>query len=158
MYPPPRSTFYNKNLRLTQPKESSANSSVQAAKENIARQLRLLGASRLALNSMEAKHLHKIIHPNEHIEGMVYGRTDDGFAMLLATDKRALYLDRKPFFTVMDEITYHVVSGVSHGRVGFISTVTLHTKVKDYAIRTIKERCARQFVSTIESRCIEDGA
>lgn len=94
-------------------------------------------------------------HQGEHIMGVVRGHHQDGYVMLLATDRRVVFVDKKPLFAKQDELTYDVVSGVSMSTAGFGSTVTLHTKVKDYTIRTFNEKCAAGFVSYIESRRLE---
>jgi hypothetical protein len=104
---------------------------------------------------MESEYLPAIIHPDEEIGGVVYGHHPEGFAMLVATDRRIIFLDKKPMFEVEDEVTYDVVSGVSIGHAGFGSTVVLHTRIKDYPIRTYNLKCAYGFVEYIEARCLE---
>jgi hypothetical protein len=123
--------------------------------DRIKQQLRTLGASRAVLMTSEAKHLPKVIHANENIEGVMYGHAKDGFAMILATDKRVVFVDKKPFFVNEDEITYDVVSGISHGHAGIGSTVTLHTRMKDYKLQTFNEKCAHGFVEAIEAHCVD---
>lgn len=123
--------------------------------ERIKQQLLSLGMSRFVLATSEAHYLPRIIHPDENIVGVIYGHSKNGFAMILATDKRIIFLDKKPFFVIEDEITYSVVSGVSHGQAGIGSTVILHTRIKDYKFQTLNERCARGFVAAIEQRCVE---
>ena len=75
--------------------------------------------------------------------------------MLIATDHRIIFLDRKPFFTTMDELTYDVVSGVKLNKVGLFTTVILHTKVAEYSIGYANSTCANKFVKYIESRRLE---
>lgn len=126
-----------------------------AHKRRIRKELRDLGVSRSALLRMEAHYLPHIIHPDERLGGVVYGHHHDGYAMLVATDRRIIFLDKKPLFVNEDEIKYDIVGGVSFGHAGYGSTVTLHTRMKDYAIRTLNQRCATTFVEYIESRCLE---
>lgn len=121
----------------------------------IQRQLRDLGVHWYGLKSMEAHYLPRIIHPQEKIGGVVYGRHKDSFAMLVATDRRIIFLDVKPLFTKEKEITYDVVSGISYGHAAFWTTVTLHSKVGDYAIRTHNRYCAEGFIAHIEHSCLE---
>jgi hypothetical protein len=118
--------------------------------KKVADQLRSLGVSWLALKVQEFKYLPRILHPDETILGVVYGKNKEGFAILVATDKRTIYLDTKPLFINEDELTYDVVSGVKFSTVGIGCTVTLHTRIKDYTIKTLNEKCARGFVSVIE--------
>lgn len=124
-------------------------------RDRVLGELRKLGVSKLGLLRMESRYLPKIIHPDEVIKAVVYGRSSDGFAMLVATDRRIIFLDRKPMFVKEDEITYDVVSGVSHSQAGVGSTVVLNTRIKNYKIRTFNSKCATGFVDYIETHCLE---
>lgn len=124
-------------------------------KERIRQTLRRLGVSKWGMVSMEAHYVPHIIHPKEEIGGVVYGFCESSFVMLLATDRRIVYLDKKPLFVKEDEINYYAVTGVSYSSAGFGSTVTLHTRIRDFVILTFNERCAQGFVAYIESRCLE---
>lgn len=124
-------------------------------KLRVKEELKQLGVSSYGLRSEEARYLPVIIHDNEHVMGAVYGRCAEGFAMLLATDCRVIFLDKKPFLTRADELTYEVVTGVSYGMAGFFVTVTLHTRICDFTIRTMNYKCARGFIKYIESRRLE---
>lgn len=117
-------------------------------------QLISLGASKSALASEEAHFLPTLINTDEQIGGVVYGLHQDGFAMLIATSYRVIFLDKKPLFNTVDDVRYEVISGVSFGHAGIGSTVTLHTKIKDYKLRTLNRKCATGFVKFIESRCL----
>lgn len=113
------------------------------------------GVTRLGLRRMSSRFLPRMIHADEPIGGVVYGRGDEGSVMLVATDRRVIFLDRKPLFVSEDEVTYDVVSGVSYGHGLFASTLTLHTRIRDYTVHTFNQGCAEEFVRYIESRCLE---
>jgi len=124
-------------------------------KQRVAQELRAAGVSSLTMYRMESRYMPTIIHAKEHIMGVVYGQGSEGFAMLVATDRRVVYLDKKPLFMKEDEVTYDVVSGMSFSSAGVGSTVTLHTRVKDYTLRTFNKKSAAIFVAYIESRRLE---
>jgi hypothetical protein len=124
-------------------------------KKRIKKELRDLGLTGLGLLRLESRYLPHIIHPDEHIGGVVCGYNDNGFAMLVATDRRIIFLDKKPLFVEEDEVNYKVVSGVKFSHAGIGSVVTLHTRIKDYAVRTLNQKTARNFVEYIESRSLE---
>lgn len=84
----------------------------------------------------------------------MYGRANGGSAMVVATDKRVLYLDRKPLFKKVDELTYEVVSGVSHNLQGQFAGVVLHTRLGDYTLRFVNKIMASRFVKFIERQQI----
>lgn len=128
---------------------------VLSQKKRIRRQLRSLGATHYDLRTMESRYLPHIIHPDEYIQGVVFGWVHKDAVMLVATDRRVIYLDKKPLFVNEDEITYHVVSGVKYSAAGIGATVTLHTRIKDYVLRTFNKKCALGFVAHIERKCLE---
>jgi hypothetical protein len=125
-------------------------------KQRVQAELKNALLSRWAMRSMEGKYIAQLIHVDEHIEGAVFGYQEVGFAMLVATNWRVIFLDRKPLFMNSDEVNYRVVSGVNNNEVGYGSTVVLHTRVKDYKLFTFNRSSAEQFVHSIETRCMED--
>jgi hypothetical protein len=124
--------------------------------ENIIMQLHDLGVSRYGLQSAESSHLPKIIHKNEKLKAVSYGHYEVGFTMLVATNKRILHLDRKPFFVNIDDIPYDSVIGASLQKSSFRSTLVLKTKNKDYQLQTFNETCGNNFVQHIESELHKD--
>ena len=130
--------------------------------DRIAAELREVGASGYGAVKFASHYLPNVIHPGEHIKGVVYGRyKEDGgllnfsSGMLVATDRRVLFLDHKPGFTSLDEITYEVVAGVKETSNGLLCTVTLHTRVAEYTVRFASNKAARTFVHYIETRRLE---
>ena len=156
MYALPRSSFLRRS-HLVNNQKSGAEPYIKWQAARVKQQLRYLGVSRLALLTMESRYLPHLIHPDEFIQGVVYGQSKGGFAMLVATDKRVIFLNKKPLYVNEDEITFNVVSGVSHDHAGFGTTITLHTRLGDYAIQTLNEKCAQGFVEAIERLCIEQA-
>jgi general stress protein 26 len=126
-------------------------------KLRIRQELKKAGVTSYGLIKGESKLLPNIIHEDEHIGGVVYGQMSEGSVMLVATDKRIIFLDWKPLFTTSDEFTYDVVSGVKTTTAGPFSAVTLHTRISDYSLRYVNHNCARNFVRYIEKRRIEGG-
>ena len=118
-------------------------------------QLEDIGVGYWGLTSPEAHYLPHVIHRDEQVEAAVYGKSRIGSVLLVATDRRIVYLDRKPLFTNEEEIAYDMVGGVSHSQSGIGSSITLSTRVKNYHIKTYNSRCASGFVATIERRCLE---
>lgn len=123
----------------------------------IEKDIEALGAVKYDLLLPETHALPFIIHPDERIIGIVYGRYKQqngnlvGRGALIATNERVLLLDKKPLFVRLDEITYFVVSGVTYSRVALAGTVTLHSRTGDTSVRTFNQNCARSFVEAVES-------
>jgi uncharacterized pyridoxamine 5'-phosphate oxidase family protein len=125
-------------------------------KSKVRQQLINNGVTRYGLMKMEARHLAEVIHPDENIEGIAYGLSDGDSAMLVATDRRVIYFDRKPFYTITDELTYEMVAGVALNIAGKRAAVTLHTRLGDFIVKFVNTKAAEKFVHYIEIRRIEE--
>jgi hypothetical protein len=123
--------------------------------QRVRQDLKRLGASTYGVRRFGSKYLPKIIHPDEYIGGIVYGFNEEGSVMLVATDRRVVFLNKKPLFFNEEEMTYDIVGGVSFGHAGLASTIILHTRMRDYKIKTLNEKCAFGFMKFVESRCLE---
>jgi len=120
--------------------------------------LKAVGVGAVGLHTGEVRELAKVLHADESIGGVVYGKYTGGIAWLIATDKRVIFLDKKVFFTTMDELTYDVVSGVKSSHAGVFASIILHTRVHDYAMNYVVPKCAQIFVKFIEGRRLESGS
>jgi flavorubredoxin len=110
------------------------------------------GISKTGLRSFGSRYLPQIVHQDEHIGGVVYGRQTNDSALLIATNQRILFLDKKPLFVDENEVSYDVVSGISFSHAGFGSTVTLHTRIEDFTLHTLNQKAARIFMEYVESQ------
>ncbi|HET7320276.1 MAG TPA: PH domain-containing protein [Candidatus Saccharimonadales bacterium] len=113
------------------------------------------GVTKYGLFKSESRYLPRVILPNEHIGGVVYGQSPVGSVMLVATDERILYIDRKPLFNVVDEISYGVVSGCRVSQQGPFTAVVLHTRIQNFTLKYVNPTCARIFEDYIALRCID---
>lgn len=120
-------------------------------------ELKQVSISSFGLLRSEARYLPEIIYDDETIGGAIYGIDQNGWCMLVATEKRVIYLDKKPFFITKDIITYDVVSGVQSNVVGPFSTVTLNTRSGGYSLRFVNAGAASTFASYIEKRRLSGG-
>lgn len=122
----------------------------------IINELKSVGVTRHGLSKPESKELPRILHDDEHIKGVIYGRSEaNNSAMLVATDHRVLFLDNQFLFKTIDELSYDVVSGVSSSVSGPLTSVTLHTRVTDYHLRYVNATCAEIFIKYIENKRLE---
>jgi len=133
----------------------------QDHKSRIKSELKQAGVGRYGMTKFSVRYAYKVIHKDEHIMGAIYGRyKEEGGSsfnegMLIATDKRVLFLDHKPGFTKTDEMTYDVLSGITKTTALF-SAVTLRTRLGDYTLRFTNPRCATIFAKYVEKRRIEN--
>ena len=123
--------------------------------QRVQQELVAAGVSPYGLRKSVSRYVAKVLHNDEHIGGVVYGRYENGSGKLVATDKRVLFLDKKQFFTADEEVSYAVVSGIKISRSGIITSLTLHTRVKDFSLRYVNQACALGFKKYVESRSLE---
>lgn len=124
-------------------------------KLDILEELRQVGMGRVGFMYSEVKMLPQTLHPNEHIRAVVHGRHEGGYAILLATDNRVIFLDKKPMFVKSDELSYDIVGGVNFSRSMLAGSITLHTRIGDYTLKTRNYKAAERFRDYIEERCLE---
>lgn len=119
------------------------------------RRLRQLGISWWSTHMSEARYLPRLLHPDEELGGVLYGWSGVGRIMLVATDRRIIYLDCKPLFVKSEDITYDVVAGITMEWLGPRGTLILHTRLGDFAVQTTNHGAAQIFHDYIDKRCIE---
>ncbi|HVA10724.1 MAG TPA: PH domain-containing protein [Candidatus Dormibacteraeota bacterium] len=120
--------------------------------DRIKAELRENGAVIYDLMVPETHYLPFIIQPNEHIKGAVYGRSKAGRGVMVATDRRVLFVDKQPLHLYCDEIPPDTVSCVTRTHHGPVGTVTLCTPEGGRTIRTLNQKNAANFVNYVSSR------
>ena len=119
-------------------------------------ELREAGFSDYQLGHSEVRQLFEIIENDEHVMAAIYGRVRlRGVAIIVATDKRVIYLDHIPFLDTLDEFNYMSISGISYSANGISWSVTIHTNLGDHTLANVKTSLAKKFTNYIESVCID---
>ena len=130
--------------------------------DRIKKELQAAGVTAYGMKKFAIKYMPKIIHENEHIHGIIYGRYNDKSGMplnegvLVATNLRIVFIDHKPGYTNTDELTYDVVAGISRTSTLF-SAVSLRTRLGEYKFRYVNTKCAAKFVDYVEHRRLESS-
>lgn len=117
--------------------------------------LKNYGADAWDMRRGETSYLIRLLHPQEAIGGVAYGHSAEGTVMLVATDRRVLYIDTKPLFKKAVDISYDAVAGVTLEWVAFFGTLILQTRIGDISLRMHHRNMAEQFRAYVERRCIE---
>lgn len=132
-------------------------------KERIKKELEAAGVLHRRIHPFTNNYLPRVIHDDEHIMAAVFGRRkeSEGFfgfveGMLVATDKRVIFLDHRPGYTTMDEVAYDKVSGVNISTTLLYSSIILYTKVLNYKISFANYKAAQQFADHIESKIVQE--
>lgn len=119
--------------------------------ERVRREMLDAGVTLYGLHKSESRVLPKVLHPDEHVEAVVYGQHHSSSVMLVATNERIIFLDKKPMALFLDEVTYEVVSGIEFEIHTLFATLILHTPVKNYDIHMANLHCAENFARHIEA-------
>lgn len=100
----------------------------------------------------EVKELCHILAPNETIKHAVNGHYEGGFALFIATDRRLLLIDKKPWFLTMEDIRYDMVSEVDFFARLIDSSVCLNMINKKLNFTTWRQEKMRKMVSYIQHK------
>ena len=125
--------------------------------KHVQSELRKRGAVAYNMWLPETHFLPRLLHKDEHIMGSVYGKYKGGRGVLVATDQRVLFLDKKPLFMHVDELTYMIIGGITFTKTLIIGYVTVHSRLGDYTLRTFNQKNAANFVDYIETRCLQQA-
>lgn len=125
--------------------------------QRVRKELLEAGMSHVGIMRSEARFLPSIIYDDEHVGAAVYGIGPDGWCLIVATEKRVIYLDKKPFFITKDILTYDIVSGVQSNTVGPFAAVTLQTRNGNYSVKFVSQNAASKFMKYIEEKRLSGG-
>ncbi len=117
--------------------------------------LRALGASMYVLTRPEVGKLASLLHEDEKIEAFVYGVYSAGWGMLVATDRKLIFVDKVFFDLKVDELPYSMISAIDHSFGHYFAKVVVHTRSKDYSFKRIRCKCAENFVDFIEEKMLQ---
>lgn len=120
--------------------------------DRVTEELKAVGVTAYGRLKRPSRLLHALLRDDEHIEAAAYGQSADGSAMLVATDKRVLFVEANLLYSSSDDFGYDVISGVNHQESPLFGSVTLFTKVHTYHLEYASRASAMRFVKLIEDR------
>jgi hypothetical protein len=88
----------------------------------------------------EIRELQNILMDNEQIVGAVAGRYFGGFALLVATDRRILLIDKKIPYLSVEDIRYDMISQINYSSQLFDSTITIFTINKEHKFNSWRHK------------------
>lgn len=100
----------------------------------------------------EVRELCHILAPNEVIKHAVNGHYEGGFALLIATDRRLLLIDKKLWFLTMEDIRYDMVSEVDFFARLLDSSVCLNMFNRKLNFTTWQRERMRKMVGFIQHK------
>lgn len=118
----------------------------------VSRQLKQLGARFQFWCRPEIRELPKVLFEDEELKHVLVGYYEGGFALLCATDKRVLLVDKKPFYLTLEDIRYDMISDVQYNHRLLNATVRLGTVHKTIAFTAYNHIKLRNFTSYIQEQ------
>ena len=103
----------------------------------------------------EMRELCNILTPDETIIGAVNVRYEGGFAMLLATDRRLLLVDKKVMFLNMEDIRYDMISQLEFSARLLDATLTVKTINTVLRFTAYKQQDLRKLTNFMQERVME---
>jgi hypothetical protein len=88
----------------------------------------------------EIRELQHILMDNEEIIGCVQGRYFGGFALLVATDRRLLLIDKKIPYLSVEDIRYDMISEINYSSRVFDATIVIYTINKQHQFSSWKHK------------------
>lgn len=103
----------------------------------------------------EVKELPNILMPDEQINRAVNGFYESGLAMLVATDRRLLLIDKKPLFMTMEDIRYDMISEVNYFSNVFDAGVAIKTINTTLVFKSWRQKVLRNLCNDVQQRVME---
>lgn len=125
------------------------------ALKEIDAQLERVGMKNRFFGRPEVRELCHILAPGEVIQHAVNGQYEGGIALMLATDRRILLIDKKPWFLTMEDIRYDMVSEVDFYARLLDATVSLITFNKKLVFTSWRQARLREMVRYIQHRVMQ---
>ena len=122
----------------------------------IKEEMRDAGLSPAQLRYAEVRHLPSIIKNDEHVKAAIFGHIKSGgVAIMVATNRRVIYIDHTPMVDNLDEFNYLTISGISYSSNRLSCAVTMHSSLDDRTLERVKNHQAKKFISYIETKSID---
>ncbi len=118
----------------------------------VRKQLHLAGFRNNYWGWSAIKQLPMILESDEMIERVVTGMYADGHAVVLATNKRILILDKKPMSFRAEDIHYEMVSEVEHYIGPMAAKLRIHCLSKSFEFTSLKADTVRMFAIHVDKK------
>lgn len=118
----------------------------------VQQQLKALGVEITFWGRAEMRELQHILVPEEKITHCVMGRYEGGFALLTATDRRLLLIDKKPLYLTLEDVRYDMISEVDFSHRLMDATVNIHTVNKVLKFTSMRNGHLRRLTAYLQDR------
>ncbi len=98
------------------------------------------------------RQLPMILEADEEIERVVTGIYSDGHAVVLATNKRMIILDKKPMSFRAEDIHYEMVSEVEHYLGPLAAKLRIHCLSKSFEFSSLRHQIVQSFAIHVDQK------
>jgi hypothetical protein len=121
----------------------------------VEQQLKAIGAEFRFWGRAEKRELQHILVEGETIHHCLNGRYEGGFAMLCATDRRLLLIDKKPLYLTLEDVRYDMLSEVDFSHRLVDATVKVCTVNKVVMFTSFRNMELRKLTVYVQNRVME---
>lgn len=118
-------------------------------------QLDAIGADFHFWGRAEKRELRNVLVEGEVINHCLNGRYEGGFAMLCATDRRLLLIDKKPLYLTMEDVRYDMVSEVDFSHRLIDATIRICTVNKVVSFTSFHNATLRELTAYLQDKIME---
>lgn len=118
-------------------------------------QLKTIGADFKFWGRAEIKELKHILVDGEQIMHCLNGRYEGGFAVICATDRRLLLVDKKLMFLTLEDVRYDMVSEVDFSHRLLDATVNICTVNKKVQFTSLRGGDLRKLTAYMQDKIME---
>jgi hypothetical protein len=108
-------------------------------KRSIKGQMRRVGSRCFFFGRAEAKELKNVLQPDESIIQCAYGYYHGGSGLLVATNKRLLLLDKRPFYLNLESLPYDQLKTIDFMQKMLQGTLYIESGLKKMLFRSISD-------------------
>lgn len=123
--------------------------------QEVQRQLHAIGVEFHLWGRAEVRELTRILVPGEQISHCVKGHYEGGFAVLCATDRRLLLIDKKPFYLTLEDVRYDMISEVDFNHRLMDATVRICTVNKTLHFTSMRSGSLRSLTAHLQDKVME---
>ncbi len=125
------------------------------SQKSVDQQMKRLGKSFTFFGRAEVKELPSILFPNEIILSCLMGFYGGGTAMMLATNRRLLIVDKKLWFLSLEELRYDMITDVEFRVRIFQAETVIRSIGKELTFSTWNTPALRKLTQHVQEKLME---
>ena len=118
----------------------------------VKQQLRDAGATLYEIAKQETVELARILFDDEKIEAFMYGYYEAGFGLLVATNKRIIFVDKRFYNLKVEDIPYNTVNSVEYHLGIFFGVGKIYTRAQNFNFWWVKKSNLMNFCNFVDMK------